>query len=96
MVKNFAHRGFSGNYPENTMLAFRMACETPGCDGIENDVHLTKDGEVVIIHDETLDRTSTNGKGFVRDYTYEELYRSALPASASRSTFPRSANTLSW
>ncbi len=73
MVKNFAHRGFSGNYPENTMLAFRMACETPGCDGIENDVHLTKDGEVVIIHDETLDRTSTDGKGFVRDYTYEEL-----------------------
>ncbi len=73
MVKNFAHRGFSGNYPENTMLAFSMACETPGCDGIENDVHLTKDGEVVIIHDETLDRTSTDGKGFVRAYTYEEL-----------------------
>lgn len=73
MVKNFAHRGFSGEYPENTMLAFRKAVETEGCDGIENDVHLTKDGEVVIIHDERLDRTCVNGTGYVRDYTLEEL-----------------------
>lgn len=73
MIKNFAHRGFSGKYPENTMLAFQMACETPGCDGIENDVHLTKDGEVVIIHDEAIDRTSVGGTGLVRDYTLEEL-----------------------
>ena len=54
MVKNFAHRGYSGKYPENTLLAFRKAMETEGCDGIENDVHLTKDGEVVIIHDERI------------------------------------------
>lgn len=73
MVKNFAHRGFSGNYPENTMLAFEKAVQTEGCDGIEMDVHLTKDGEVVIIHDEKLDRTCVNGTGYVRDYTYEEL-----------------------
>lgn len=73
MVKNFAHRGFSGMYPENTMLAFRKAVETKGCNGIEHDVHLTKDGEVVIIHDERLDRTCVNGTGYVRDYTYEEL-----------------------
>lgn len=73
MVKNFAHRGFSGNYPENTMLAFQKACETPGCDGIELDVHLTKDGEVVIIHDEKIDRTCVNGTGYVANYTYEEL-----------------------
>ena len=73
MTKNFAHRGFSGKYPENTMLAFKMACETPGCEGIELDVQLTKDGEVVIIHDEKIDRTCTNGNGFVKDYTYEEL-----------------------
>lgn len=73
MVKNFAHRGFSGMYPENTMLAFEKAVQTEGCDGIEMDVHLTKDGEVVIIHDEKLDRTCVNGTGFVRDYTYEEL-----------------------
>lgn len=73
MVKNFAHRGFSGRYPENTLLAFEMACKTPGCDGIELDVHLTKDGEVVIIHDEKIDRTCVNGKGYVLQYTYEEL-----------------------
>ena len=73
MTKNIAHRGFSGNYPENTMLAFWKAIETEGCDGIEMDVHLSKDGEVVIIHDEKIDRTCVNGTGFVRDYTAEEL-----------------------
>lgn len=73
MVKNIAHRGFSGKYPENTLLAFKMACETPGCDGIELDVQLTKDGEPVIIHDEKIDRTCINGTGYVFDYTYEEL-----------------------
>lgn len=61
MIKNFAHRGFSGKYPENTMLAFKKAIEF-GADGIELDVQLTKDEEIVIIHDETIDRT-TNGKG---------------------------------
>ena len=70
MTKNFAHRGFSGKYPENTMLAFQKAIEV-GADGIELDVQLTKDGELVIIHDETIDRT-TDGKGYVIDYTYEE------------------------
>lgn len=73
MSKNFAHRGFSGKYPENTLLAFKMACETPGCYGIELDVQLTKDGECVIIHDEELDRTCHNGTGFIKDYTYEEI-----------------------
>ena len=47
-MKNFAHRGFSGKYPENTMLAFRKALEC-GADGIEMDVQLTKDGEIVVI-----------------------------------------------
>ena len=75
MVKNFAHRGYSSKYPENTLLAFRKAMETEGCDGIENDVHLTKDGEVVIIHDELLNRTCVNGTGLVRDYTLDELRR---------------------
>lgn len=73
MIKNFAHRGFSGLYPENTLLAFKMACETPGCNGIELDVQLTKDGECVILHDEKLDRTCHNATGFVKDYTYEEV-----------------------
>jgi len=71
MTKNFAHRGFSGNYPENTMLAFEKALEA-GADGIELDVQLTKDGEIVIIHDETIDRT-TDGTGEVASYTYDEL-----------------------
>lgn len=75
---NIAHRGFSGKYPENTMLAFRKAIEI-GADGIELDVHFSKDGELVVIHDETLDRT-TDGKGFVVDYTYDELLK--LDASA--------------
>ena len=73
MAKNFAHRGFSGMYPENTLLAFQKACETPGCDGIELDVQLTKDGECIILHDERLDRTCHNGTGFVKDYTLEEV-----------------------
>lgn len=71
MSKNFAHRGFSGKYPENTMLAFIKAVEE-GVDGIELDVQLTKDGIPVIIHDETIDRT-TDGVGNVVDFTYEEL-----------------------
>lgn len=70
-MKIIAHRGFSGVYPENTMLAFEKA-EEAGCDEIELDVHLTKDKVLVIIHDELIDRT-TDGTGFVRDYTYKEL-----------------------
>ncbi|MEK4223074.1 glycerophosphodiester phosphodiesterase [Bacillus sp. FSL W8-0116] len=67
----FAHRGFSSIEPENTMSAFQEA-EKCGADGIELDVQLTKDGEVVVIHDEKVDRT-TNGKGYVKDYTLSEL-----------------------
>lgn len=67
----FAHRGFSGVYPENTMLAFRKAMEA-GADAIELDVHLSKDGEVMIIHDEALKRT-TGESGCVKDYTRAEL-----------------------
>ena len=54
---NIAHRGFSGMYPENTMLAFRKAMKA-GCNGIETDVQMSKDGVLVICHDELLDRTS--------------------------------------
>ena len=68
-MKNFAHRGFSGKYPENTMLAFKKALEA-GADGIELDVQMTKDGQVVVIHYDKVDR-STNGTGIVRDYTLE-------------------------
>lgn len=70
-VEVWAHRGASGYAPENTMEAFELAIGM-GADGIELDVQLTRDGEPVIIHDETLQRVS-NGAGFVRDYTLEEL-----------------------
>lgn len=71
MTKYFGHRGYSGKYPENTLLAFQKALEA-GADGIELDVQFSKDGELVVIHDERVDRT-TNGTGFVRDFTLEEL-----------------------
>ena len=67
----YAHRGASGYAPENTLEAFALAAEQ-GADGVELDVHFTKDGKVVVIHDSTIDRTS-NGQGAVLDYTYDEL-----------------------
>ncbi|MDC1541872.1 glycerophosphodiester phosphodiesterase [Candidatus Pseudothioglobus singularis] len=70
-MKIIAHRGASRYAPENTMPAFQLAYEMQA-DGIELDVHLTKDRVPVIIHDEHVGRT-TNGKGFVRDFTYSEL-----------------------
>lgn len=70
-TKIYGHRGSAGEYPENSMLGFRKAIEV-GVDGIEIDIHLTKDNEVVIFHDSKLDRTST-GTGYLKDYTLEEL-----------------------
>ncbi len=69
--KVFAHRGASQYAPENTLEAFRLAMEQ-GAEGIELDVHLSADGELVVIHDETLERT-TNGKGLVKDHTLAQL-----------------------
>lgn len=71
-MKIWAHRGCSQRYPENTLLAFGKAMDIPGLTGIELDIQLTKDGELVVIHDERVDRT-TEGIGFVRDYTLKEL-----------------------
>lgn len=70
-ILNIAHRGYSGKFDENTMLAFKKAIEYKA-DGIETDVQMSKDGVLILIHDETLDRT-TNGHGFVKDYTLDEL-----------------------
>lgn len=67
----FAHRGSSGAYPEHTRAAYAAACEA-GVDGIEVDVQLTRDREVVCFHDPTLDRT-TNGTGAVADHTLAQL-----------------------
>ncbi len=73
MTKIFAHRGSKINCPENTLSAFKKAIEVRA-DGIELDIHLTKDGEIVVIHDETIDRT-TNGTGEVDSFTLMELQK---------------------
>jgi glycerophosphoryl diester phosphodiesterase len=70
-VLAIAHRGFSGAAPENTLAAFKRAMDV-GSDMIELDVHLSKDGQVVVIHDDTLKRTTT-GIGRVADFSLEEL-----------------------
>ncbi|WP_179031301.1 glycerophosphodiester phosphodiesterase [Paenibacillus kribbensis] len=70
-VTNFAHRGASGVCPENTMAAFRHALEL-GATGIETDVQRTQDGHLVLIHDESLERT-TGSPLDVRDITLQEL-----------------------
>jgi len=67
----FAHRGASAYAPENTWAAFQKAMEM-NAGGIEIDVHLSKDGHVVICHDEKVDRVS-NGTGLVKDKTLDEL-----------------------
>lgn len=69
---NYAHRGASAYAPENTMVAFKKALEM-GADGIELDLQETKDKKIVIFHDEIIDKKS-NGKGRIKDYTFEELY----------------------
>lgn len=65
------HRGAAGLKPENTLAGFREAVAL-GADFAECDVHLTKDNQVVVIHDDTLDRT-TNGKGAIRALTLDEI-----------------------
>lgn len=70
-ILNIAHRGYSGKFDENTMIAFKKAIEYKA-DGIETDVQLSKDNIPILIHDETLNRT-TNGYGYVKDYTLDEL-----------------------
>lgn len=68
-----AHRGASDEAPENTLVAFQRALEQ-GADALECDVHLSADGEVVVIHDDTVDRT-TDGTGAVAGMTLEELHQ---------------------
>ncbi len=71
MVANVAHRGASGNYPENTLLAFQKALEI-GVDEIELDLYLTKDDHLIIMHDSTVDRT-TDGTGAISELTLAEI-----------------------
>ncbi|MTI48597.1 glycerophosphodiester phosphodiesterase [Sporosalibacterium faouarense] len=73
MKKTFviAHRGASGHAPENTMISFQKAIDM-GADGIELDVHISKDDKLIVCHDERVDRT-TNGIGFIKDLTLDEI-----------------------
>jgi len=71
MIKVLGHRGAPAYEPENTLVSFKKAIEL-GVDQIELDLRFSKDNKLVVIHDEKLDRT-TNGKGFVRDFTLAEL-----------------------
>ncbi|WP_297457905.1 glycerophosphodiester phosphodiesterase family protein [Thermococcus sp.] len=70
------HRGYSSRYPENSLLAFKKAVEV-GADGVELDVWLTKDGKVVVMHDETIDRTS-DMSGRQKDMTLEDLKKADI------------------
>jgi glycerophosphoryl diester phosphodiesterase len=70
-ILNVAHRGASGHAPEHTLLTYELGQKMKG-DYIEVDLQMTKDGELIAMHDETLDRT-TNGTGLVKDYTLEEI-----------------------
>lgn len=72
------HRGAKGHVAENTIESFLKAFEL-GADGIELDVHLSADGEAVVIHDETVDRTIKNAAGFVKDFTVAEFKKLGVP-----------------
>jgi len=73
MVRVIGHRGAAGLEPENTLRSIRKAIDL-GVDQVEIDVRMTRDGHLVVIHDETVDRT-TNGHGYVKDLTLNELRR---------------------
>lgn len=70
-ILKIGHRGAKGHQPENTLISFQKAIDLK-VGGIELDVHLSSDGEIIVIHDETIDRT-TNGKGFVNKLSLPEL-----------------------
>lgn len=70
-MKIWGHRGAYSSAPENTLAGFQIAVQM-GADGVELDIQLTRDHEIVVIHDETVDRTS-NGQGWVKDFTLSEI-----------------------
>lgn len=72
-IQIWGHRGASGSRPENTLSSFEEAVRE-NADGVELDIQLSRDGQIVVCHDETIDRTS-DGSGYVKDYTLEELRR---------------------
>jgi glycerophosphoryl diester phosphodiesterase len=101
-----AHRGWSARAPENTMEAFRLGVGA-GADAIELDVHLTADGQLAVIHDDTLDRT-TDRTGRVADLTMDEIRQAdagatfarpddaGLPYAGQGLTVPTLGEVLAW
>ncbi len=91
-----AHRGASAYAPENTLPAFQLAVEMKA-DGIECDIHMTKDGQLVVCHDHSVDRTS-NGKGRISDLTLKEIkaldFGSRFDARFAGTTAPTLAEML--
>lgn len=95
MTQIFAHRGYSALFAENTMGAF-IEAEKEGADGIELDVQLTKDGEIVVIHDEKVDRT-TNGNGFVKDFLFKDIRKlNANKKGLKKEPIPALTEVLEW
>jgi glycerophosphoryl diester phosphodiesterase len=96
MTLVFAHRGFSALYPENTMASFKKAGEA-GADGIELDVQMTKEGEIVVIHDEKVNRT-TDGSGYVKDFTYPEIkcLNAGVRRTRQKAEVPSLREVLQW
>ncbi|MEW9049710.1 MAG: glycerophosphodiester phosphodiesterase [Neobacillus sp.] len=95
MTQIFAHRGYSAIFAENTMTAF-IEAEKAGADGIELDVQLTKDGEIVVIHDEKVNRT-TNGSGLVKNLLYKEIRKfNANKKGVKKEPVPSLIEVLEW
>ena len=80
-MHKIGHRGAKGYVAENTLASFQKAIEL-GVDGIELDVHLSLDSKVIVIHDETIDRT-TSGKGSLKEYSAKELKQFNIPTLES-------------
>jgi glycerophosphoryl diester phosphodiesterase len=95
MTQIFAHRGYSAAFAENTMSAF-IEAEKAGADGLELDVQVTKDGEVVVIHDEKVDRT-TSGSGYVKNLTFKEIRMfNANKKGKKKESIPSLVEVLEW
>lgn len=98
MTLILAHRGYAAEYPENTMIAFKEA-DKAGADGLELDVQMTKDGELVVIHDEKVDRT-TDGTGLVKDHNLVDLRkldaRFKFKELSQKEQIPTLAEVLEW
>lgn len=98
MIEIFAHRGSSGTHPENTFPAYEEAVSV-GADGLELDAQMSKDGYLVVLHDERIDRV-TNYKGWVKDYTLAELQSMHVKGSHAAdypyARIPALADVLDW